>query len=71
MPFGLPRIQRIKMQVENNAVAVMFIGVADGCGTNKTTALLATTVAVAVPITPFASRYVTVTGMEIFIVTLA
>ena len=41
---------------ENSALAVMSIGVADGCGTNKTTALLTVTVEVAVPITPFASR---------------
>ena len=61
----------VPIWLEKIALAVISIGVADGCGTKSTTDLLTVTDAVPVPITPFASLYVTVTGTVMFIVTLA
>ena len=62
---------KVPIWLENSTLAVISIGVADGCGTKRTTALLIVTDEVAVPITPFASRYVIVIGTLIFIVTFA
>ena len=53
----------VPILLENVADTSMFTGLIAGCGTKSKTDLLTVTVADAVPTTPFASRYVTVTGI--------
>ena len=62
---------KVPIWLEKVATAVIFIGERAGCGTNNITDFLTTKFAKAVPATPLASVYVTVTGIVIVKLTFA
>ena len=68
---NVPSGAKVPRLLENRAFAVISIGVSAGCGTKRREHLVVVYDDVAVPRTPFASRYVTVKGIVTVRETLA